>query len=94
MYKNPEILIFDEATSSLDSESEQHVKAVIQNLKQQDKTILIIAHRLSTVIDADKIAILENGVLIEEGNHSTLFKEGTCYYKMWQKQLPIGITKL
>lgn len=91
LYKNPEILIFDEATSSLDSESEQYVKAVIQELKQQGKTMLVIAHRLSTVIDADKIAILENGTLIEEGTHNTLFNEGTRYYKMWQKQLPIGI---
>jgi len=88
LYKNPEILIFDEATSSLDSESEQHVKAVIQELKQQGKTILIIAHRLSTVIDADKIAILENGQLLEEGNHDTLYKAQTKYYDMWQKQLP------
>ncbi len=89
MYKNPEIFIFDEATSSLDSDSEQHVKSVIQDLKQQGKTIMIIAHRLSTVIDADKIAILENGVLIEEGTHSSLFKNGTRYYEMWQKQLPL-----
>lgn len=88
MYKNPEIFIFDEATSSLDSDSEQHVKAVIQNLKQQGKTILIIAHRLSTVIDADKIAILENGQLIEEGTHQTLYKKGTRYFEMWYKQLP------
>ena len=94
LYKNPEILIFDEATSSLDSESEQHVKAVIQNLKQQGKTMLIIAHRLSTVIDADKIAILEDGVLIEEGTHKSLFKNGTRYYEMWQKQLPNGIIVL
>jgi ATP-binding cassette, subfamily C, bacteriocin exporter len=91
LYKNPEILVFDEATSSLDSESEQYVKAVIQNLKQEGKTILIIAHRLSTVIDADKIAILENGVLIEEGTHDSLFKEGTRYYGMWKKQLPAFI---
>jgi ATP-binding cassette subfamily B protein len=46
------------------------------------------------VIDADKIAILENGVLIEEGNHSTLFKKGTRYYELWQKQLPNEITEL
>ena len=91
LYKNPEILVFDEATSSLDSESEQYVKAVIQELKQEGKTILIIAHRLSTVIDADKIAILENGVLIEEGTHDSLFKEGTRYYGMWKKQLPAFI---
>lgn len=89
MYKNPEIFIFDEATSSLDSDSELHVKSVIQDLKQQGKTIMIIAHRLSTVINADKIAILENGVLIEEGTHSSLFKNGTRYYEMWQMQLPI-----
>ncbi|MDR0811304.1 MAG: peptidase domain-containing ABC transporter [Paludibacter sp.] len=88
LYKNPEILIFDEATSSLDSESESYVKAAIANLKNQGKTILLIAHRLSTVIDADKIAILENGVLIEEGNHKTLYKSGTRYWEMWQKQMP------
>lgn len=88
MYKNPEIFIFDEATSSLDSDSEQYVKSVIQTLKNQGKTILLIAHRLSTVIDADKIAILENGILIEEGTHVSLFKEGTRYYTMWQKQMP------
>lgn len=88
LYKNPEILVFDEATSSLDSESEQHVKNVIKELKQQGKTILIIAHRLSTVIDADKIAILENGRLVEEGNHDTLYKAQTKYYDMWQKQIP------
>ena len=81
-------MVFDEATSSLDSDSEQHVKAVIQDLKQQGKTILIIAHRLSTVVDADKIAILENGVLIEEGTHVSLFRNGTRYHEMWKKQLP------
>ena len=88
LYKNPEILIFDEATSSLDSESEQYVKDAIRNLKQQGKTIIVIAHRLSTVIDTDKIAILENGVLIEEGTHKSLFKTDTRYHQMWQKQIP------
>jgi ATP-binding cassette, subfamily C, bacteriocin exporter len=88
IYKNPEILVFDEATSSLDSASEENVKAVIQRLKHQGKTILIIAHRLSTVCDADKIAVLDRGELIEEGTHSTLFVEGTRYYEMWKRQLP------
>jgi ATP-binding cassette subfamily B protein len=88
LYKNPDILIFDEATSSLDSDSEQHVKRAINDLKNQGKTILIIAHRLSTVIDADKIVILENGQLIEEGMHQTLYKNGTRYFEMWHKQLP------
>lgn len=87
LYRNPDILILDEATSSLDSESEQFVKTVIWELRQQGKTILIIAHRLSTVIDADKIAVLENGILIEEGSHIELYRKGTKYHRMWEKQL-------
>ncbi len=88
LYRNPEVIIFDEATSSLDSESEFYVKQAINRLKEQGKTIVMIAHRLSTVLDADKIAILENGTLVEEGTHRTLYLEGTRYYEMWQKQLP------
>ncbi|MDR0573669.1 MAG: peptidase domain-containing ABC transporter [Tannerella sp.] len=88
LYKDPEILIFDEATSSLDSESEQYVKDMILNLKKQRKTIIMIAHRLSTVIDADKIVILENGCLIEEGTHLSLYQPGTRYFDMWNKQMP------
>lgn len=89
LYKNPEILIFDEATSSLDSEAEEYIKKAIADLKQQGKTILIIAHRLSTVIDADKITILENGTLIEEGTHETLYaNKESRYFNMWKKQLP------
>ena len=88
LYSDPEIFIFDEATSSLDSTSEGYVKKVIRNLIDSNKTILIIAHRLSTVIDADKIVILENGKVIEEGNHQSLYVAGTHYYEMWRKQLP------
>ena len=88
LYRDPEIIIFDEATSSLDSESEQYVKDAISDLKNQGKTIIIIAHRLSTVIDADKIAILENGNLIEEGTHQSLYQPCSKYFEMWQKQLP------
>ncbi|MCL1943561.1 MAG: peptidase domain-containing ABC transporter [Candidatus Azobacteroides sp.] len=88
LYRNPEIFILDEATSSLDSESENYVKQVIRELKNEGKTILIIAHRLSTVLDADKIAILENGKLVEEGTHRDLYVPGTRYYDRWQKQLP------
>jgi len=88
LYAEPEIFIFDEATSSLDSTSEEHVKEVIRNLIESNKTVLIIAHRLSTVIDADKIVILENGKFIEAGTHQSLYVAGTRYYEMWQKQLP------
>ncbi len=91
LYKNPEILILDEATSSLDSESESHVQQTIQKLKEEGKTILIIAHRLSTVVNADKIVVLENGKLIEEGNHDELYKKRTKYYELWQRQFPVKL---
>lgn len=89
LYRNPEILILDEATSSLDSQSEHHVQKAILDFNQQGKTVIIIAHRLSTVMTADKIVILEQGKLIEEGTHIELYREGTRYHAMWQKQIPI-----
>jgi len=91
LYKNPEILILDEATSSLDSESECYVQQTIQKLKDEGKTILIIAHRLSTVVNADKIVLLENGKLIEEGSHDKLYQKRTKYFELWQRQFPIKL---
>ena len=88
LYRNPQVLVFDEATSSLDSESEYFVLETINRLKMEGKTIIIIAHRLSTVVNADKIAVLENGKLIEEGRHLQLWEAKGKYYQMWQKQLP------
>ena len=88
LYRNPQVLVFDEATSSLDSESEYFVQETIHRLKGEGKTIIIIAHRLSTIVNADKIAVLENGRLIEEGRHLQLWEAKGRYYQMWQKQLP------
>lgn len=88
LYKNPEILILDEATSSLDSESEHYVQQSIQTLKEQGKTVIIIAHRLSTVIDADSIILLSKGKVIEQGLHHDLYSNKGKYYDMWQKQIP------
>jgi ATP-binding cassette, subfamily C, bacteriocin exporter len=88
LYRNPEILILDEATSSLDSESEHIVQQTILDFNRQGKTVILIAHRLSTVKSADKIVILEKGKLVEEGTHAGLYREGTRYYALWQKQLP------
>ncbi|MCB0588312.1 MAG: peptidase domain-containing ABC transporter, partial [Phaeodactylibacter sp.] len=88
LYRSPEILILDEATSSLDSISEEHVQRAIQTLKAKGKTIIIIAHRLSTVMNADKIVVLENGRIAEEGAHSALLRRRGHYYRLWDKQFP------
>jgi ATP-binding cassette subfamily B protein len=89
LYQEPEVLIMDEATSSLDSSSEQHVQRTIELLTEQGKTIILIAHRLSTVFQADKICVLHEGKVVEEGTHKELMEREETYYKLWQKQLPI-----
>lgn len=90
LYKNPEILVLDEATSSLDTKSENYIQRAIQNLRENHKTIIIIAHRLSTVINADKIVLLQEDRVVEEGNHTALFGEKGVYYQRWQRQLPVS----
>ncbi|MEQ8523736.1 peptidase domain-containing ABC transporter [Gracilimonas sp.] len=94
LYKDPEILILDEATSSLDSSAENYIQRTVEELRKEGKTIILIAHRLSTVLGADKICVLEKGKLIEEGNHESLFSKKGAYYGMWNKQLPIDLNKL
>ncbi|KZS39858.1 peptidase C39 [Aquimarina aggregata] len=89
LYKNPEVLVLDEATSSLDSTSENYIQKAVQSLRDHDKTIIIIAHRLSTVINADKIVVLEKGKVVEEGNHEVLYARQEKYYELWQKQMPV-----
>ena len=88
LYRAPQVLILDEATSSLDSISEEQVQQTIQQLKKQGKTIILIAHRLGTVLQADKIVVLEKGKLMEEGPHNSLYAQKGKYYQMWQRQLP------
>jgi len=86
LYKNPEILIFDEATSSLDSISEKYVKRTLSALAKEGKTIIIIAHRLSTVKHADTIIVLENGKMMESGTHDQLIHSDGIYCKLWNEQ--------
>ena len=83
LYRNPEILILDEATSSLDPVSDLYVQHVMQNLRNAGKTIIVIAHRLSTVVNADKIVVLQDGTLAEEGTHDQLLARNTVYAKLW-----------
>ncbi|MCO4293564.1 peptidase domain-containing ABC transporter [Solitalea sp. MAHUQ-68] len=84
MYRDPEVLILDEATSSLDPVAEQYVQKAIAALKERGKTIILIAHRLSTVIHADQIIVLENGKVAEQGTHYELLRNQRVYTKLWQ----------
>lgn len=83
LYRNPEILILDEATSSLDPASEQKVQNTLNGFKQQGKTVIIIAHRLTTIKNCDSIIVLSNGRLVEEGTHKELLIKGGHYAGLW-----------
>ena len=83
--RNPPILILDEATSSLDVEAERKVQEALENL-MLDRTTLVIAHRLSTVINADKIVVLDDGELVETGDHRALYTKKGLYHKLYNIQ--------
>lgn len=83
--KKPAILVFDEATSSLDSYSEQQIMAAINEVSKGN-TSLVIAHRLSTVVDADNILVMKEGEIVEQGNHQQLLELHGEYAKLWQLQ--------
>jgi len=86
--KNPKIFFFDEATSALDTSTEKEIQKNLEKISK-DKTTLVIAHRLSTALNADNIIVLDKGVIIEEGNHDTLMLKKGKYFEMWEKQKPI-----
>ena len=83
--KQPRILVFDEATSALDSESEQAILRALREVAT-DHTTLVIAHRLSTVVDADRILVMEHGRVVEQGTHRELLAAGGVYARMWALQ--------
>ena len=85
IYKNPPILIFDEATSSVDNETELLLQKALYNISK-DRTTIVIAHRLSTVRNADNIFVLGNGSIIEKGNHNELLNKKGVYNKLWEIQ--------
>ncbi len=88
LLRNPDILVFDEATSSLDSLTEEEITGTIRNVSELKSQItILIAHRLSTIRHADKIYVLEKGHIIEQGKHADLLADKGLYYAMWRQQV-------
>lgn len=88
LLRKPSLLVFDEATSSLDSLTEEEISKTIRELsKNQSQVTILIAHRLSTVMHADKIFVLEKGNIIEQGKHDDLINQKGLYYAMWRQQI-------
>ena len=85
LLKNPKIFIFDEATSALDTKTEKLIEKSLKKLSNKNTT-LVIAHRLSTVIDANKIIVLEKGKIAEQGTHKELLQKNGLYAEMWMRQ--------
>jgi ATP-binding cassette subfamily B protein len=83
--KNPPILLLDEATSALDTHTEREIQSALAAVTR-NRTTLVIAHRLSTVVDADEILVLDHGVIVERGRHSELLAKGGQYAAMWNRQ--------
>jgi len=99
LLRKPHLLIFDEATSSLDSLTEEEITNTIKDISSQREQItILIAHRLSTIMHADRIYVLEKGDVVETGTHETLIEEKGLYYAMWRQQIgerkklqPVGV---
>ncbi|KAJ6022449.1 uncharacterized protein N7446_012801 [Penicillium canescens] len=84
--KDPPILVLDEATSSVDTETESQIQGALKRLSRK-RTTFVIAHRLSTVVSADQILVLHEGTIVERGSHEDLLRKRLRYYNLWQKQL-------
>jgi ABC-type transport system involved in Fe-S cluster assembly fused permease/ATPase subunit len=85
MLKNPPVLVLDEATSALDSRTEQALQEAFERIAA-GRTTLVIAHRLSTVIDAEEIVVIEHGRVVERGAHLELLARRGLYAEMWRRQ--------
>jgi ATP-binding cassette subfamily B protein len=83
--KDAQVLVLDEATSALDSESEQAIQSALWEL-MQDRTAIVVAHRLSTIQRLDRIIVLNDGNIVEQGSHTELLKQGGLYAKLWTHQ--------
>lgn len=88
LYRNPEVLILDEPTASMDIYSEQKIQAALLKLRDEGKTVIIVAHRLSTITGADCIFVLQEGKMVQEGTHETLLSTDGPYRELWNQHYP------
>lgn len=89
VYKNPDFIFLDEATNALDAKNE---RAIVENLDEfyKGRTVVVVAHRLSTVKNADQIIVLDGGRVVETGNHASLIEKKGAYYNLVKNQLELG----
>lgn len=89
MYKNPDFIFLDEATNALDAKNE---RAIVENLDEfyKGRTVIVVAHRLSTVKNADQIIVVDGGKIAEKGNHTSLIGKKGAYYNLVKNQLELG----
>ncbi|MDY5388214.1 MAG: ATP-binding cassette domain-containing protein, partial [Muribaculaceae bacterium] len=90
VYKNPDFIFLDEATNSLDARNERQI---VERLEEfyKGRTVVVVAHRLSTVKNADQIIVLDEGKVVETGDHSSLIEKKGAYYNLVKNQLELGI---
>ena len=89
VYKDPEFLFFDEATNALDANNEKEIMEHLHDF-YRGKTVVVVAHRLSTVRDADKIVVIDQGKIAEEGTHQQLIDKEGLYFRLVKNQLELG----
>ncbi|MGN7785526.1 peptidase domain-containing ABC transporter [Niabella sp. 22666] len=89
LYKDPDYLFFDEATNALDTVNEQKIVTALDKVFK-DKTVIVVAHRLSTIRKADQIIVMQDGRIVEQGNHESLMKVGRRYFQLVQSQMDLG----